>query len=114
MTYQSWRWDLTPILNITLPKGTQSLGGEVAATEDPDLEEPQELGPEVTCFLRGLAENLEEEEKTPSSEPPVKELWEWVKWEAEASKMPNWWRELMKVPEVEDHEKLAQEVKASF
>ena len=28
-------------------------GGEAVATEDPDLEELLELGPEVTCFLRG-------------------------------------------------------------
>ena len=89
-------------------------GGEVAATEDPNLEEPPALGPEVICFLRGLAENLEEEdEKVPSPEPLVEDLWEWVKWKAEAYKMPSWWRELMKVPKVEDHEKLAWEVQAS-
>ena len=84
------------------------------ATEDPDLEEPPELGPEVTCFLRGLAENSEEEEKVPSPKPPVKEFHKWVKWKAEACKMPSWWRELMAVPQVEDCEKLAQEVWASF
>ena len=89
--------------------------GEVAATEDPNLEEPLELGSEVTCFLRGPAENSEEEdEKASSPKPPVEELWGWVKWKAEAYKMPSWLRELMKVPEVEDHEKLAQEVQASF
>ena len=104
-----------PILNITPPKGTWSPGGEAVATEDPDLEELLELGPEITCFLRGLAENLEEEdEKVPCPKPPVEELWEWVKWKAEAYKMPSWWRELMKVPEVEDHEKLAWKVQASF
>ena len=90
-------------------------GREVAATEDPDLEEPLELEPEVTCFLRGSAENLEEEDKKVSSpEPPVKELHKWVTWKAEACKMPSWWRELMAVPEVEDCEKLAWEVWASF
>ena len=90
-------------------------GGEAAATEDADLEELPELGLEVTCFLRGSAENLEEEDKkAPSPKPPVEELWEWVKWKAGAYKMPSWWRELMKVPEVEDHEKLAWEVQASF
>ena len=79
------------------------------------MEKPLELGPEVTHFLRGLAENLEEEdEKAHSPKPPVEELWEWVKWKAEAYKMPSWWRELMKVLEVEDHEKLAWKVQASF
>ena len=90
-------------------------GREAVATEDPDLEELPELGPEVTCFLRGLAKNSEEEEeKAPSPEPPVKELCKWVMWKAEACKMPSWWRELMAVPEVEDCEKLAREVWASF
>ena len=78
-------------------------GREAAATEDLDLEEPPELGPEVTCFLRGSAENSEEEdEKVPSPKPPVKEFHRWVTWKAEACKMPSWWRELMGVPEVED------------
>ena len=79
------------------------------------MEEPLELGPEVTCFLRGLAENLEEEdEKVPPPKPPVKEFWNWVTWKAETYEISSWWRELMAVPGVEDHEKLAQEVQASF
>ena len=55
-------------------------GREVMGTKDPDLEEPPELGPEVTSFLRGLVENSEEEEKVPSPKPPVKELCKWVAW----------------------------------
>ena len=82
------------------------------ATEDPDLEELLELGLEVNCFLRGLAENLEEEEeKVPSPKPPGKELHRWVMWKAEACEMPSWWRELMAV---EDHKKLAWEIWALF
>ena len=38
-------------------------GKEPAATEDLDLEEPLELGPEVACFLRGSTENSKEEDK---------------------------------------------------
>ena len=87
----------------------------MAGTEDPNLEGPPELRLEVTCFLRGLAENLEEEdEKVPSPEPPVKEVHKWGTWKAEACKTPSWWRELVAVPEVEDWEKLACEVQASF
>ena len=42
---------------------------------DLDLEAPLELGPEVNCFLQGLAESLEEEDRRMSSpEPPVEEL----------------------------------------
>ena len=89
--------------------------GEEVATEDPNLEELLESGPEVTCFLRGLAKNSEEEEeKAPSPKSPVKELHKWVMWKAEACKMPSWWRELMAVWEVEDSEKLAQEKGALF
>ena len=42
-----------PILNITPPKG-----GRGGSYEDPDLEEPPELGSGVTCFLRGSIENF--------------------------------------------------------
>ena len=76
-------------------------GREAMATKDPDLEEPLELRPEVTCFLRRLAKNSEEEEKVPSPKPPVKELHKWVAWKAEAWKTPGWWRELLAVPEVQ-------------
>ena len=81
--------------------------------EDPDLEEPLELGPEVTCFLRGSPKNSEEE-KAPSPKPPVKELCRWVTWRAEACDTPGWWRELLAVPEVQDCNELAWKVQASF
>ena len=62
-----------PIFDYHPSRRKLGLGEEGAATEDPDLEEPPELGPEVTCFLRGLAENSEEDdEKAPSPEPPMK------------------------------------------
>ena len=109
------RTALPPTLNITTPGGTQNLVERQWVTKDPNLEEPPELGPEVTCFLRKSAKNSEEEEeKVPSPKPPVKELHKWVTWKAEACKMPSWWKELMAIPEVEDWEKLPQEVQASF
>ena len=108
------RTAVAPIVNITPPKGTQS-PGVALATKDPNLEEPPELGPEVTCFLRGSTENSEEEdERAPSPEPPVEELQKWVIWKAEVYETPSWWRELMMVPGVEEHERLAWEVWASF
>ena len=49
--------------------------GEAVATKDLNLEEPLELGLEVTCFLQGSAENLGEENvKVPSLKPPIEEL----------------------------------------
>ena len=89
-------------------------GKEAAATKDLDLEEPPELGLEVTCFLRGSIENFEEEDEKVPPKPPGKEFHRWVTWKAEACKMPSWWRELVAVPKVEDHKRLAWEVQASF
>ena len=88
-------------------------GREVMATKDPDLEEPPELGLEVTSFLRGLAENSEEEEKAPPK-PPVKELCKWVAWKAKMCEMSHWWRELLAVPGVPNCKKLVQKVQAPF
>ena len=46
--------------------------GDVVATEDLNLEEPLELGLEVTCFFQGSAESLEEENvKVPSPKAPI-------------------------------------------
>ena len=89
--------------------------GHTATTEDLNLEEPPELGPEVTCFLQGSAKSLEEENmKAPSPEPPINKLQKWVTWKAQAYETPGWWQELTMVPEVDDYEKLAYEVWASF
>ena len=95
-------------------RNSEPRGGAVA-TEDLNLEEPPELGPEVTCFLQGSAESLEEENmKVPSSEPPIEELQNLVTWKAQAYKTPGWWQELTMVPGVDDYGKLACEVWASF
>ena len=84
------------------------------ANKDLDLEEPLELGPEVTCFLRGSTENSKEEDEKAPPEPPAKEFCRWVTWNVEACKMPSWWRELVAVLEVGDHKRLAWEVWSSF
>ena len=73
------------------PSGQSSESrGEVAATEDFNLEELLELGPEVTCFLQGSAESSEEENV---KVPPIKELQKWVTWRAQANETPSWWQE---------------------
>ena len=82
---------------------------------DFDLEALPELGLEVNHFLQGPAKGTEEEDrKTPSPEPPVEELGSWVAWRALTCEMPGWWQELVMVSGVDDHEKLACEVQASF
>ena len=85
------------------------------APMDFDLEALPELGLEVDNFLWGPAKSLEEEDRKMSSpEPPVEDLESWVTWRAKMHEMPGWWQELAKVPGVDNHEKLACEVLASF
>ena len=63
-------------------RGSES-EGDAEATEDLNLEDPLELGPEVTCFLQGPTKSSEEENvKVPSPEPPIEELQKWVTWKA--------------------------------
>ena len=50
----------------------------------------------------------------PSPEPPIEELEKWVTWKAWAYDTLSWWQELTMVPEVDDQEKLACKVWASF
>ena len=89
-------------------------GKRAVTTEDLDLGEPPKLEQEVACFLRGSMENSKEEDEKVSPEPPVKEFHQRVPWKVETCEMPSWWRELVAVPEVWDHKKLAWEVQASF
>ena len=79
-----------PYFEYNPSKRNSESGREVMATEDPDLEESLELEPGVTSFLRGLAENSEEEEEAPPPELPVQELCEWVMWKAKLCKTPHW------------------------
>ena len=95
-------------------RGSESKGDK-EAHEDSNLEDPLELGLEVTCFLQGPVKSSEQENvKTPSLESPIEELEKWVTWKAWAYETPSWWQELVMVPGVDNHEKLACEVWASF
>ena len=85
---------------------------EELALEDLDLGELLELEPGVTSFLTRLAESSEEEGSPP--EPPVGELCKWVMWKAEATKTPDWWRELLALPGVPNCKKLAWQIQALF
>ena len=107
-----WRTAMPPTSNTTLPGGVQNLK---ETPEDLNLEDLLELGLEVACFLWGPVKSSEEENvKTPSQEPPIEGLEKWVTWRAWTYETPSWWQELVMVPGVEDHKKLAREVWASF
>ena len=82
---------------------------------DFDLEPLPELGPEVDHFLQELAGCLEKDDRNRSfPEFPVEAYERWVTWRAWVHDMPGWWLKLAKVPGVDDHQELAQEVQASF
>ena len=95
-------------------RGPESEEAEEALL-DFDLEALPELGPEVDCFLQEPAGSSEEEDRKRSSpEPPVEHFESWVTWRAQMHDMPDWWQELTEVSGIDDHEKLALEVWASF
>ena len=48
-------------LSTTLHWRSSESKGDAVVTEDLNLEELLELGPEVNCFLQGLAKSSEEE-----------------------------------------------------
>ena len=89
--------------------------GDAEAMEDFNLEDPLELGPEVTCFLQwSVKSSVEEDVKMPSPEPLIEEFEKWVTWRVWAYETPSWSQELVMVAKVDNHEKLACEVQASF
>ena len=98
----------------THPLTKENMGsvGEELAPEDLDLGKPLELEPGITSFLTRSVESSEEEESPP--EPPVGELHRWVMWKAEATEIPDWWRELLALLGVPDCKKLPQQIWASF
>ena len=79
---------------------------------DSDLGEPPQLQA-IASFLQGLSETTEEESEEISSELPVSQPAKWVQWKAKRCDVPDWWAELSTVP-LEDIEKLARQVRASF
>ena len=101
-------------LNITLPGGVQNPKKMKKAPMDFDLEAPPELGLLPPGASQKLGGRGEEDilPRTPSGR--VGELESWVTWRALMHDMPGWWEELAKVSGVDDHEKLAWEVWASF
>ena len=78
-----------------------------------DLGPPPELGPNVERFFHGPAGKEDEEGHLPA-EPPVGEHDEWIKWRGLVVDTLNRWRELEMVLGVDDIQKLAQKIWASF
>ena len=49
-----------------------------------------------------------------SQEPSVGNYVVWLEWRGHQLDMPDWWEELVAIPNVDDHHRLARKVKASF
>ena len=90
------------------PLESPESGKGKATTDDLELEEPPELEPGVTSFLRGSVESSEEE--GPPPEPPVWELHKWVMWKAKTTENSDWWRELLAVLGVPNCKRLVQKI----
>ena len=80
---------------------------------DSDLGDLPQLQAEVASFLQCSSETAEEDSKGIPPEPPISQPTKWVQWRAETCDIPNWYVELSTVP-LEDTEKLAWQVRASF
>ena len=78
-----------------------------------DLGLPPELGPDVERFFHSPAGKEDEEDHLPA-EPLVGEHEEWIKWRGQVVDIPDWWLELEMVPEVDNIQKLARKIQASF
>ena len=80
-----------------------------------DLGPPPELGPDIDCFFQELTSSTREDSKNDSSpEPPAEECERWVTWWGQVLDTPEWWQELVEIPEVVDHWELARKIQASF
>ena len=81
---------------------------------DFDLEPPPELGPEVDHLLQEPAGSMEEDDRNRSSPEPLVEDERWATWQTRVHGTPGWQSELAKIPGMDDHQELAQQVWASF
>ena len=56
----------------------------------------------------------EESMESYPTEPSIKDIESWLDWQAHQLALPCWWMELTAIPGVEDPQKLAQKILASF
>ena len=83
--------------------------------EQCDLEPLPTLEPKLEHFL-GEPAVMQGVERgcNLSQEPSVENYKVWLEWRGHQLNMPDWWEELVAIPNVDDHCRLAQKVQASF
>ena len=110
-----WKTALSIPLNTALPGGAQESGEMKGLSWSSTWGLPPELGPDVDCFLQEPAHSAREDSGSDSSpEPPAEQYKRWVTCCEQVLNMPEWWQELVEIPEEDDYWELAQMIQASF
>ena len=78
-----------------------------------DLGPPSILEHNIEHFL-GEPTAAQEAEENLLQEPLVENYEVWVEWQGCQLDMPDWWGELVAIPDIDDYQKLAWKIRASF
>ena len=85
------------------------------ASTDLDLGPPLELRPNFECFLQELTIMQEEGRGSDLSQgPPVEDYEDWIEWREHRDSTPDWWRELVGIPGINNFQELTQKIRAIF
>ena len=74
---------------------------------------PLTLEPNIENFL-GEPTATQEAGENLLQEPLVENYEVWVEWRGHQVDMPDWWGELVAIPDIDDYQKLAQKIRASL
>ena len=92
--------------------GQATGGGEV---EESDLGPPPILEPGLECFLGGPTPMQGARDRWGSPPvPSINNYERWLEWWAHQVDTPDWWKELLTIPDVGDPKKLVQKICTSF
>ena len=90
----------------------QATSGEL---EEYDLGPLASLEPELESFLEALTPRWGAGDREDSqAEPSIKNYEVWLEWWAQQVNMPDWWGELVTIPNAGDPQRLAHKICASF
>ena len=87
-------------------------GGE---RKESDLGPPPTLMPELECFLETPTTTWSARDRQGLPlEPSINNYEMWLEWQAFQLDTPDWWKELVAIPNAGDPERLARKIHASF
>ena len=80
-----------------------------------DLVPPLELGPDIKHFFQEPAASQGEGGRSdPSLGPSMENYEKWIEWRSLCICMPDWWKELIGIPGIDNFWELTQKMRASF